>query len=324
MSPNARATGTRACILNAIRHQRARVLNGERPHRACGERRYAPGVTVRLALLSIAWLAFTVACNGGDSATGTASSTPERATAIPTGAATQPPSRPSPPVATETLEATPSPRVTPSSEPAVAVRSGVTTRRAVALTFDAGADTGFAADILTILRAEKVRASFGVTGAWAEANPLLLRAMAADGHRLINHSYSHDSFTGLSTGRAPLTFEERSLELSRTETTIFRLTNRSTRPWFRPPYGDLDDSVQRDVAALGYGYIAMWTIDTLGWNGASADAIVERTLRLAEPGAIIIMHVGADSQDAAALPAVIEGLRADGYAFETVDEIIQP
>lgn len=207
---------------------------------------------------------------------------------------------------------------------AVVVRTGVTTRRAVALTFDAGADPGHTAGILAVLRDASIRASFGVTGRWAQENPALLQAIAADGHQLINHSFSHDSFTGFSTDEEPMTFEERSLELSRTETTVFRLTNRSTRPWFRPPYGDLDASVEEDVAALGYPYIAMWSIDTFGWRRASAEEIVERTLTLVAPGAVIIMHVGIESQDAAALPLIIEALRAEGYTFETMDEVIAP
>ena len=100
----------------------------------------------------------------------------------------------------------------------------------VALTFDAGADTGFAADILTTLRRENVRATFGITGAWAERNHDLLLAMAADGHAFINHTYDHTSFTGASTRHPPLTAEERALELSRTETTVYHLTQRTHPP----------------------------------------------------------------------------------------------
>ena len=67
----------------------------------------------------------------------------------------------------------------------------------------------------------------------------------------------------------------------------------------------------------------MWTVDTLGWKQASADEIVARSLAQAEPGAIYVMHVGSQSQDAAALPRVIEGLRAAGYEFGTIDEVLR-
>jgi hypothetical protein len=56
-------------------------------------------------------------------------------------------------------------------------------------------------------------------------------------------------------------------------------------------------------------------VDSLGWNGLPADQIVERCLSLAEPGAIYVFHVGSASQDAAALQAVIDGLRTRGYAI---------
>jgi peptidoglycan/xylan/chitin deacetylase (PgdA/CDA1 family) len=193
----------------------------------------------------------------------------------------------------------------------------------VALTFDAGSDAGFTAGILNTLRREGIRASFSVTGLWAERNRDLLLAIAADGHTLINHSYDHASFTGLSTGKPPLTAGERALELSRTETTVYHLAQRTTRPYFRPPYGDIDPGVQRDVGADGYSMILMWTVDSLGWDHATADAIVERCLTKAEPGAIYVMHVGSESQDAAALPRVIDGLRAAGYAFGTIEDVLR-
>lgn len=209
-------------------------------------------------------------------------------------------------------------------EPAAAaiVYRGDSTGRRVALTFDAGADAGFAAEVLDILRAKNVPAAFGITGRWAEQNPDLVRRIAADGHVIINHTYDHASFTGYSTGKGPLSSAERAEELRRADQIIADLAGGSTRPYFRPPFGDVDDSVAHDAAAAGYGVIVMWTVDTLGWNGASADAIVERGLRLAEPGAIYVMHVGADSEDAAALPRLIDGLRAAGYALVSLPALL--
>jgi peptidoglycan/xylan/chitin deacetylase (PgdA/CDA1 family) len=211
----------------------------------------------------------------------------------------------------------------PAAGPATVVYHGVTSRRAVALTFDAGADAGNTAAILATLRDEGVRATFGVTGLWVEQNRELALAIAAGGHELINHSYHHASFTGRSTDTAPLSAEQRALELSRTETTVYHLTQRSTRPYFRPPYGDIDDGVLRDAASAGFGAVVMWSVDTLGWQGASAGDIVARCVAGAAPGAIYEMHVGGESRDAEALARVIAALREEGYAFETIDEILR-
>jgi peptidoglycan/xylan/chitin deacetylase (PgdA/CDA1 family) len=216
------------------------------------------------------------------------------------------------------------PAQTPAAESATVIRTGTETRRAVALTFDATADRGHTAAILAALRRGGTRASFAVTGVWAQENEELLHAIAADGHQIINQTYDYASFTGASSGGEPLSSQQRALELSRTETTVFRLTNRTTRPWFRPPYGDIDASVERDAATFGYPYIAMWSIDTMGTGGLTAAQVVERTLSLVTPGAVIRMDVRDYSQDAAALPEIIESLQNDGYAFETMERIIQP
>ena len=230
---------------------------------------------------------------------------------------------PASPVPTTTATEAPPPLTTPTPTPARVVYRGDTSRRIVALTFDAGGDAGHTAGILAELRREGIRATFSVTGLWAEQHPDLLNAIAADGHQLINHSYDHASFTGLSTGDQPLTAAQRALELSRTETTVYHLAGRTTRPYFRPPYGDIDAGVQQDAANAGYGTIVMWTVDSFGWRGATADAIVERCLSGAGPGAIFVMHVGSESADGDALPRVIAGLRAAGYGFATVDELLR-
>ena len=195
-------------------------------------------------------------------------------------------------------------------------------RRIVALTFDAGADTGFTAQILDILDREAVPATFGLTGAWVEANPALTTRIGAAGHQLVNHTWDHRSFTGVSARPALTGAADRRDQLDRTEAAIARLTGRSTRPWFRPPYGDTDASVNADVGAAGYRFNVLWTVDSLGWQGLSPAAITARCLNGAVPGAIYLFHVGAASQDAAALPAVIAGLRERGYAFGTVADVL--
>ncbi len=194
----------------------------------------------------------------------------------------------------------------------------------VAFSFDAGSDAGYTSQILDTLSANRITASFGMTGHWAEQNPELVRRIVRDGHDLINHSYDHSSFTGLSTGEAPLTQAQRWEQLDRTEAIIKDLTSASTKPYFRPPYGDYDASVNADIGARGYLYNVMWTVDSGGWRGIPAADINQRCLDLAEPGAIYVFHVGAGSQDGPALQAVIDGLRAAGYEIGSVPDVLAP
>ena len=202
---------------------------------------------------------------------------------------------------------------------AVTVTKLATSRKVVALTFDAGSDRGYAAQILNTLRAYGVKSSFGVTGKWARANPDLVRRMVNEGHTVFNHTYNHRSLTGYSTGAAPLTYSQRASEIRSTEAAIKEISGRNTRPFFRPPYGDHDRSVLVDLRTLGYTLNLMWTVDSLGWKGLSRQEIVQRVLGGTEPGAIYLFHVGSQSQDAAALPAIIQNLQARGYTFTTFD-----
>src|SRR5919199_895 len=197
-----------------------------------------------------------------------------------------------------------------AAPPAVArvVSRGDATQRVVALTFDAGADRGNTGRILDTPAAHGIRASFGITGQWARANPDLVRRMATEGHHVFNHTDDHRSFTGASDHLGGLNPEERVAEVDRADAAIAPLIGRSTRPWFRSPYGDYDAATQEQLAADGYYYNVLWTIDSLGWNGLSAGAVVARGLGGGGPGADGPLHPRAPSAGAPAPPAIIDGL----------------
>jgi peptidoglycan/xylan/chitin deacetylase (PgdA/CDA1 family) len=201
--------------------------------------------------------------------------------------------------------------------PTPAARSGAV----VALTFDAGADRGYAEDILDRLAEDHVVAGFGITGVWARANPDLVRRMAADGHIVFNHTLDHRSFTGLSDSLGGLSAAARRAELDNADAIIAPLIGHSTRPFYRLPYGDDDQHVASDVAPDGYSRKVGWTVDSLGWRGLLAQDIVARCLKLAAPGAVYVLHVGRESQDGPALPQIIAGLRERGFAFARVDQV---
>lgn len=242
--------------------------------------------------------------------------------AIPTAAAAiavATPPAPSPVIATAALAAT-NARTTAGS----IAGYGASGRREIALTFDAGADRGYAAEILDLLQAEGIRASFGILGQWAEANPDLVRRMVDEGHMLFNHSWSHASMTGATTQTAPLTQAERWEELQRTDEIVRNLTGYDMQPYFRPAYGDYDASVLADIAAVGYPVALLWSCDSRDSLGATAEEILANCIDTAQPGRIVLLHVGSQSAAYEALPRMIATLREQGFAFVTADEILQP
>lgn len=207
----------------------------------------------------------------------------------------------------------------PPTTPASVVRRGDTGRRWVALTFDAGSDAGNTATILDMLAARHVSATFSLTGEWTRANPALVRRIAAAGHLIVNHTDTHDSFTGFSTHTAALSASQRIGQLERADRSIAAVTGKSTRPWFRPPYGDIDAATPADVARAGYRYVLLWTVDSLGWKGLAPLDVANRCINGATPGAILLLHVGSASTDAQALPRILDALQARGYQLVKVD-----
>jgi peptidoglycan/xylan/chitin deacetylase (PgdA/CDA1 family) len=111
---------------------------------------------------------------------------------------------------------------------------------------------------------------------------------------------------------------EREIEVREGEAAIRSAGGVTTRPYFRPPYGDFDRCTLRQLRSDGYRYNVMWSTDSLGASGASAAEIDRRVLAGLRPGAIYLFHVGSGSQDAAALPTIIMQLRSRGYRFTTL------
>ena len=221
---------------------------------------------------------------------------------------------------------TPRPEVPPSTTGAsIIVERGMSDRDLVALTFDAGEGPGYAEEILDFLKAEGIRASFGLTGDWVREHPETTQRMIDEGHMIFNHSDSHRSWTGASPGTEPLTEDERIDELMNAAVAVEDVTGGyDTAPFWRPPYGDYDAEGQELLLDYGYDYTLFWTCDSLAWSGTTPEEIAERCAPDQPgggPGAIILMHVTQEA-DYLSLEALVADYKADGYEFVTMEEMI--
>jgi peptidoglycan/xylan/chitin deacetylase (PgdA/CDA1 family) len=184
----------------------------------------------------------------------------------------------------------------------------------IALTFDAGASSAPAASILDTLREKGVRCTFFLTGDWVRQNPDLVQRIVAEGHELGNHSNTHPQFTELSD-------EEIGQELAAVEEAVFTLTGQSTKPYFRPPFGNRDDRVRRVVQQNGY-FTIYWTYFVWDWvEETTAQEVLQYALDGACNGAIVVMHLGS-AQTAEVLPQIVDGLQARGYRLVTLGELL--
>ncbi|MYS12247.1 polysaccharide deacetylase family protein, partial [Streptomyces sp. SID6041] len=178
--------------------------------------------------------------------------------------------------------------------------------RSMVLSFDDGPDPRYTPGILETLRRHDCRAMFFVCGEMAVENPDLLREMAADGHVVGNHSWSHPLIPKLRPSRIRD-------ELGSTSEVVERTLG--TAPlWYRAPYGAWNRHSFEIGAELGMEPLA-WTVDTLDWKEPGTDTVVRRVLDGAAPGAVVLSHdAGGDrSQSVAALRRYLPELLDAGY-----------
>ncbi|WP_314245799.1 polysaccharide deacetylase family protein [Streptomyces kutzneri] len=197
------------------------------------------------------------------------------------------------------------------------IRRLPTSRKVLALTFNAAWDADGIDTVLAELRRRKLPATFFPTGAFAEAHPAAVRSIADAGHGLGNHSYSHPYFDDLSTA-------ERADEVRGADAAIRAASGTEPLPFFRFPYSSTTPESITDVNDLGYAAIE-FSADTNGYlgpqGGMSVDKAVGRAVDAFAPGAIIQMHVGSNGSgvvlDAEALPLIVDAALAEGY--EVID-----
>jgi peptidoglycan/xylan/chitin deacetylase (PgdA/CDA1 family) len=171
----------------------------------------------------------------------------------------------------------------------------------VGLTFDDGPSDAHTPALLNALRQNGLRATMFNEGQYAAAYPAQVRAEAAAGMWIGNHSYTHPHLTQESQAQIDS-------ELARTQQAI-AAAGGGTPTLFRPPYGETNATLRTVEAKYGLTQI-IWDVDSQDWNGASVDAIVQANARLTN-GQVILMHEW-PANTLAAIPRIAQGLASRG------------
>ncbi|KJD40686.1 chitooligosaccharide deacetylase [Paenibacillus polymyxa] len=190
--------------------------------------------------------------------------------------------------------------------------------RQIALTFDDVPDSRYTPQVLDVLHANGIKATFFIVGHRAEKHPGIIRRIIREGHAIGNHSYTHPDFRKATPERFrhQITKTERILEASA-----------GFRPrLIRPPYGEITEPQIQWARHHGY-MIVNWNVDSLDWKGLSKTQIQRNVIPATGPGSIILMHAGGGQSSnlqgtVQALPGLIHSLKAKGYKFVTVPRLL--
>lgn len=189
-----------------------------------------------------------------------------------------------------------------------------TIEKVVALTFDDG-PTEWTPEILNVLAAMKIPATFYLNGADLDRHPDEGAAMARAGHEIGNHTYTHRRMMLVSAA----TVAE---EIERTDAAIARTGYRGPVT-FRPPYGKKLWALPRYLANHGRTTVT-WDLEPDSAGTPTTEQIVTDTVENVRPGSIILLHVMLKSRSVSrsAVPQIIDRLQSEGYQFVTVSELL--
>lgn len=193
--------------------------------------------------------------------------------------------------------------------------NGNPNQKTVALTFDDSPDENVTNEVLDVLKAANIKASFFMIGLpMADINATAVQRASQEGHLILNHSFTHPHFTHLA-------HEEIIRELNASSSRIQELTGHYPL-LTRPPYGSINQSVVNTINTHGFTAV-LWSLDSLDWAIKEKDAIIENVTANIRPGDIILMHSGQSNHATAeALPVIIDKLRNDGYTFATIETLL--
>lgn len=272
-------------------------------------------------------------------------------TPTPSGSALERPSATEAAAGSASPDATPLPSVAPSAAPGEC-RAGnrmpagaqqsfatiVDAGQGVALTLDMGGRLDPAIDILSLLIASHVCVTIFPTGAMAQTSEgqevmALIRAHP-ELFEIGNHTMHHCDLvsggggsptTALCNGMPP-TADFIRQELTDAAAILAQLSGQQPDPYWRPPYGSVNQAVRDAAASVGYTKTFMWEIDTIDWKpiadgGPSAEQIAANVVGNAHDGSIVLMHLGGyETLDA--LRIMIPGLRDRGFLLTSLSDLL--
>jgi peptidoglycan/xylan/chitin deacetylase (PgdA/CDA1 family) len=183
--------------------------------------------------------------------------------------------------------------------------------KVVALSFDDGPNPTWTPQVLRILGAERVPATFCDVGRWASAYPALVRAEVAQGETICDHTVDHDT----SLDHDP--HARVAFEVGQGADLVAAAAGVRPR-FYRPPAGILSPDVIATAHSAGLRVLT-WSIDPSDYLVPPPDVLLSRILSQVRPGAVILLHDGGGfrANTVGMLAQLIDTLKAEGYRFTT-------
>ena len=181
----------------------------------------------------------------------------------------------------------------------------------VALTFDDGPNPQYTPKVLDILYEQQVPATFFLVGKKFEGNELIIEEIAASGHEIGNHTFSHPDLMTLNK-------QQIQQEIQLTEAELKKVLPDYRVNYVRPPYGRYTEDVENAIDLP----LMLWTIDSGDWLSPDAEIIYQTVVNNIQDGDIIVFHDN-NAETVKALEKIISELKTRGFQFVTVSQMLE-
>lgn len=195
--------------------------------------------------------------------------------------------------------------------------------KVVALTFDDGPSGVWTPQILAVLKAADVKATFFMIGEHVQKYPEVARSVVEQGHEIGNHTYNHHGIFYYKP-------EELNREVGEAEKIIKSVTGIKTK-YFRPPKAWLTEREKKQVKEMGYETV-LWSLNSKDWVTFDDRYIVKYILHRVRQGDIFLFHDsggvfkpegGNRKETVKAVSRLIDKLKERGYRFVTVSQLLE-
>lgn len=187
------------------------------------------------------------------------------------------------------------------------------------LTFDAGYENGYTAQILDVLQAHNAPAAFFLVGNYLQQEPELVQRMLDEGHIVGNHTWSHPDIATVQTKEA---LEE---QLTKLEDLFREVTGREMSKYYRPPQGKYSQDNLELAQSLGYTTV-FWSLAYVDWyenDQPTRDQAFDKLIPRIHNGAVVLLH-STSRTNAEILDELLTAWEDLGYRFGTLDELTRP
>ena len=191
-----------------------------------------------------------------------------------------------------------------------------TDKKVLYLTFDAGYENGYTANILDVLKKHNVKATFFLVGNYIETSPELVKRMEKEGHTVGNHTYSHPDMSEISTEE---TFRK---ELEKLEIKYKEVTGKEMKKYYRPPQGKYSEENLKMADEMGYRTI-FWSLAYVDWyesDQPTREEALKKLIPRTHPGAIVLLH-STSRTNSEILDELLTKWENMGYKFKSIEEL---